>query len=104
MNYGTIKKKEKCQSVVCVSPFPQAMNWLLRSVVQQVALHDLLWFFVDSLVPQEEEEEVEEEGGGGDDKKKERPKKDMEVTPWPTIIFVVHCHPTDPGKWPCPHP
>lgn len=57
----------------------QALNWLIRSVVQQVCLHDLMWFFVDSLIPNTEEESEGGEEEGAEAKKKEV-KKDMEVS------------------------
>lgn len=57
---------------------PQAMNWLIRSVVQQVCLHDLLWFFVDSLVPNTDED-VEAGEEEGEENKKKDVKKDVEV-------------------------
>ena len=60
----------------------QALNWLLRSITQTVCLHDLLWFFVSSLMPaggEEEEQEEEEEDKDKEKKKKEAPKKDHEV-------------------------
>ncbi|CAG5134649.1 unnamed protein product, partial [Candidula unifasciata] len=49
-------------------------------VVQQVCLHDLMWFFVDSLIPSTEEES---EGGQeeGVEVKKKEVKKDMEDVP-----------------------
>lgn len=73
--------------------FEQAMNWLIRSVVQQVCLHDLLWFFVDSLVPNtEEENEGGEEEGDGESKKK-NPKKDSEASTFFPPIFSISCHP-----------
>lgn len=47
-------------------------------MVQQVCLHDLLWFFVDSLVPptDEEAEGAEEDG---EEAKVKVVKKDLEV-------------------------
>ena len=62
--------------------FEQALNWLLRSITQTVCLHDLLWFFVSSLMPtgaEEEEQEEEEEDKEKEKKKKDPPKKDHEV-------------------------
>lgn len=47
-----------------------------------MCLHDLLWFFVSSLMPsggEEEEQEEEEEDKDKEKKKKEAPKKDHEV-------------------------
>ncbi|XP_048243746.1 E3 ubiquitin-protein ligase MYCBP2-like isoform X7 [Haliotis rufescens] len=55
----------------------QAFNWLLRSVVQQVCLHDLFWFFTVSLMPPVDEEEEEEEPA----KEKKDVKKDQEDVP-----------------------
>lgn len=31
------------------STFPQALNWLLRSVTQPTCVHDVMWWFCDSL-------------------------------------------------------
>ena len=54
----------------------QAFNWLLRTVVQQTCLHDLLWFFVVSMMPGTEDEE---EPDNADAEKEKRDKKDQEV-------------------------
>ncbi|XP_059170813.1 E3 ubiquitin-protein ligase MYCBP2-like isoform X4 [Physella acuta] len=72
--------KQALRKAMCRVFALQAMNWLLRSVVQQVCLHDLLWFFVDSLVPptDEEAEGAEEEGEEG---KVKVVKKDLEDVP-----------------------
>ncbi|XP_074650729.1 E3 ubiquitin-protein ligase MYCBP2-like [Tubulanus polymorphus] len=53
----------------------QALNWLLRSVSQTTSLHDLLWFFVSSLLspPLEEEED-----DPNDEKKVKRDRRDHE--------------------------
>ncbi|XP_041356631.1 E3 ubiquitin-protein ligase MYCBP2-like isoform X3 [Gigantopelta aegis] len=58
----------------------QAFNWLMRSVVQQVCMHDLLWFLVAALKPLPEEEEEEEKEDQQKEKQKEV-KKDLEDLP-----------------------
>ncbi|XP_035827428.1 E3 ubiquitin-protein ligase MYCBP2 isoform X3 [Aplysia californica] len=72
--------KQALRKAMCRVFAMQAMNWLIRSVVQQICLHDLLWFFVDSLIPASEDETDAEEEGEGEAKKKE-PKKDLEDVP-----------------------
>nr|AOV18880.1 myc binding protein 2 [Lymnaea stagnalis] len=72
--------KQALRKAMCRVFSLQAMNWLLRSVVQQVCLHDLLWFFVDSLVPCSEDDlEAGEEDG--EEAKKKEVKKDLEDVP-----------------------
>ncbi|GFN82137.1 myc binding protein 2 [Plakobranchus ocellatus] len=72
--------KQALRKAMCRVFALQAINWLVRSVVQQVCLHDLLWFFVDSLSPSNDDE-----GDGLDDEpeegKKKDAKKDMEDVP-----------------------
>lgn len=54
----------------------QALNWLLRMVTNAVCIHDLLWFFVSALSPQEEEVEPE-----GQEEGKDAQKNDVPVVP-----------------------
>ncbi|KAH9488940.1 E3 ubiquitin-protein ligase mycbp2 [Bulinus truncatus] len=72
--------KQALRKAMCRVFALQAMNWLIRSVVQQVCLHDLLWYFVDSLVPNTEDE-VEGGEEEGEESKKKDVKKDVEDTP-----------------------
>ncbi|XP_055893471.1 E3 ubiquitin-protein ligase MYCBP2-like isoform X4 [Biomphalaria glabrata] len=72
--------KQALRKAMCRVFALQAMNWLIRSVVQQVCLHDLLWFFVDSLVPNTDED-VEAGEEEGEENKKKDVKKDVEDTP-----------------------
>ena len=57
-------RKASCRSLAL-----QALNWLLRNVSQPMALHDLMWFFVDSLTPNEtkpkEKEETDDNAANG---------------------------------------
>ena len=64
----------------------QAFNWLLRTVVQQTCLHDLLWFFVVSMMPGTEDEEETE---NAEAEKEKRDKKDQEVSFFVLFCFVV---------------
>lgn len=76
--------KQALRKAACRVFAMQALNWLLRSITQTVCLHDLLWFFVSSLMPsggEEEEQEEEEEDKDKEKKKKEAPKKDHEDVP-----------------------
>lgn len=47
-------------------------------MVQQTSLHDLIWFFVVSLMPSTDEEEEPTENADADKEKRE--KKDQEVS------------------------
>ncbi|XP_062580615.1 E3 ubiquitin-protein ligase MYCBP2-like [Saccostrea cucullata] len=76
--------KQALRKAACRVFAMQALNWLLRSITQTVCLHDLLWFFVSSLMPtggEEEEQEEEEEDKDKEKKKKDPPKKDHEDVP-----------------------
>ncbi|XP_076446720.1 E3 ubiquitin-protein ligase MYCBP2-like isoform X7 [Babylonia areolata] len=70
--------KQALRKAACRVFAMQAFNWLLRNVVQQTSLHDLLWFFVVSMMPSVEEEE-ETDSPEGDKEKKD--KKDQEEVP-----------------------
>ena len=63
----------------------QAFNWLLRTVVQQTCLHDLLWFFVVSMMPGTEDEE---EPDNADAEKEKRDKKDQEVRKFDILLIT----------------
>lgn len=54
----------------------QALNWLLRMVNHAMCIHDLLWFFVSALAPQEEEIE-----GDNPDDAKDAQKNEGAVAP-----------------------
>ena len=58
----------------------QAMNWLLRMVTHSISIHDLLWFFVSALSPQEDEVE-----GEGQEEGKDGQKNDVPVPPPPPV-------------------
>ncbi|XP_058807986.1 E3 ubiquitin-protein ligase MYCBP2-like [Phymastichus coffea] len=43
--------KQALRRAACRVYAMQALNWLLRTVTQPICLHDLLWWFVNSLTP-----------------------------------------------------
>nr|KAG5689428.1 hypothetical protein BaRGS_012250 [Batillaria attramentaria] len=70
--------KQALRKAACRVFAMQAFNWLLRTAVQQTSLHDLLWFFVVSLMPSPDEEEETE---NPEAEKEKRDKKDQEELP-----------------------
>ncbi|ESO93791.1 hypothetical protein LOTGIDRAFT_205644 [Lottia gigantea] len=78
----------------------QAFNWLLRSVIQPSCIHDLLWFFVASLMPSPVEEDEEEDKDG-----KEGKDKDLKEIKDPREIALKNLMKRDQEENPlCDHP
>ncbi|RWS17339.1 E3 ubiquitin-protein ligase MYCBP2-like isoform X4 [Dinothrombium tinctorium] len=61
LNGLSIAMKNAIRKVACRSYALNALNWLLRTVTQPVALHDLMWSFVCALTPRSQESKAENE-------------------------------------------